>query len=60
MTAVTGRAAEYGVAFRNHKDLSEQVIEMRDNLFTKEEELRKAEMRLNQAKRTLLEEAQLT
>lgn len=60
MAAVTGRAQEYGVAFRNHKELKLRVDTLREQLMTEEENLRKADQKLNSAKRTLLEEAQLS
>lgn len=60
MAAVTGRAQEYGVAFRNHKELKLRVDTLREQLMTEEENLRKADQKLNGARRALLEEAQLT
>lgn len=60
MDAVLGRATEYGVAYRTHKELKDRVDTLRSNLITQEEDLRKAEQKLNQARRVLLEEAQLT
>lgn len=58
MGAINGRAIEYGLAFRDHKELTERVRSLRVQLLDEEELLRKAEMKMSQAKRTLLEEAQ--
>lgn len=58
MGAIHGRATEYGTAHRAHQVADAELKEARARLLTLEGTASKAKMRLEEAKRLLLEEAQ--
>lgn len=58
MGAIHGRGTEYGKAYREHQAVTEELRKARLQVMELEESHKKSELRLNSARRVLLEEAQ--
>ena len=59
MGAVHGRGMEYGAQYRNHQELVTKLKAQRQVTQDLERQVELSDMKLNRARRLLLEEAQL-
>lgn len=58
MSAVQGRSIEYGKAFRENAENNQKLVDAQAAYSKAEEQYSKSQMRLAEARRLLLEEAQ--